>query len=54
MTLYDTDFYAWTQEQATLLREGAVADLDLEHVAEEIEGEQGDPGVTPPSGSRRP
>ena len=35
--LYDQDFYAWTQEQATLLREGAVQDLDLLHLAEEIE-----------------
>ena len=37
MTLYDTDFYAWTQEQAALLREGAVAELDLVNLAEEIE-----------------
>src|SRR5215471_12801358 len=36
-TLYDQDFYAWTQEQAALLREGAVQDLDLPHLAEEIE-----------------
>ena len=36
-TLYDQDFYAWTQEQATLLRLGAVHDLDLTHLAEEIE-----------------
>jgi Domain of unknown function DUF29 len=35
--LYDTDFYAWTQEQAALLREGAVQDLDLPNLAEEIE-----------------
>jgi len=36
-TLYDQDFYAWTQEQAALLREGAVHELDLTHLAEEIE-----------------
>jgi hypothetical protein len=36
-TLYDTDFYAWTQEQAALLREGKVKALDLEHLAEEVE-----------------
>jgi Domain of unknown function DUF29 len=36
---YDDDFYAWTQHQATVLREMAVADnrFDREHVAEEIE-----------------
>ena len=27
-TLYDTDFYTWTQDQAALLRESAVAELD--------------------------
>jgi hypothetical protein len=36
-TRYDEDFYAWTQEQAALLREGAVHELDLEHLIEEIE-----------------
>jgi hypothetical protein len=36
-TLYETDFYAWTQKQAALLREGAVHELDLTHLAEEIE-----------------
>ncbi len=36
---YDDDFYAWTQHQARMLREMAVADnrLDRENVAEEIE-----------------
>jgi hypothetical protein len=34
---YDQDFYAWTQEQAALLREGALDDLDVTHLAEEIE-----------------
>src|SRR5262249_4206936 len=36
-TLYDEDFYAWTQEQAARLREGAVHELDLTNLAEEIE-----------------
>jgi hypothetical protein len=36
-TAYEDDFYAWTQEQARLLRSGQTADLDLEHLAEEIE-----------------
>jgi Domain of unknown function DUF29 len=35
--LYDQDFYAWTQEQAALLRKGIVDALDLAHLAEEIE-----------------
>jgi hypothetical protein len=35
--LYEQDFYAWTQEQAALLRKGVVHDLDLTHLAEEIE-----------------
>jgi len=36
-TRYDDDFYTWTQEQAALLREGAVQELDLANLAEEIE-----------------
>ncbi len=35
--LYDRDFYAWTREQAALLREGRLADADLANLAEEIE-----------------
>jgi Domain of unknown function DUF29 len=37
--LYDEDFYAWTQQQADLLRRLPVIDneLDIEHIAEEIE-----------------
>ncbi|MCC7048044.1 MAG: DUF29 domain-containing protein [Alphaproteobacteria bacterium] len=39
--LYDSDFYAWTQEQAGLLRRARAerinTDLDLENLAEEIE-----------------
>ncbi len=33
---YDTDFFAWTQEQAERLR-ARKSDLDFDHVAEEIE-----------------
>jgi hypothetical protein len=36
-SLYDTDFYAWTLEQAALLRDGKVQALDLANLAEEIE-----------------
>jgi Domain of unknown function DUF29 len=35
--LYDQDFYAWTQEQASLLRNGNLKAIDIEHLAEEIE-----------------
>jgi Domain of unknown function DUF29 len=36
-TLYDRDFYAWSREQATLLRDGRVSEADLVNIAEEIE-----------------
>ena len=36
-TRYDQDFYAWSREQADLLRAGHAADADLENIAEEIE-----------------
>jgi hypothetical protein len=35
--LYEEDFYAWTREQATLLRAGRYDELDLEHLTEEVE-----------------
>lgn len=35
--LYDTDFYAWANEQAALLRAGKLSAADIEHIAEEIE-----------------
>jgi hypothetical protein len=35
--LYDEDFVRWTAETARLLRDGRFADIDVEHVAEEIE-----------------
>ena len=36
-TAYDADFYAWTQEQAALLRDGKWPAVDIGNVAEEIE-----------------
>jgi len=36
-SLYETDFYAWANEQARLLREGKLAAADIAHIAEEIE-----------------
>lgn len=34
--LYNRDLYAWSQEQARLLRAGRLAELDTENLAEEI------------------
>ncbi len=34
---HDLDFYAWAKEQAALLRAGRLSEVDLEHIAEEIE-----------------
>jgi Domain of unknown function DUF29 len=45
-TLYDRDFYAWSQEQAELLRAGKLAEADIENIAEEIDSVGG-----PKSGS---
>ena len=36
-TLYEKDFYAWSLEQAALLRTGKAGEADLENIAEEIE-----------------
>jgi ribosomal protein L29 len=36
-TLYDQDFYAWTQQQVELLRSGNLQGLDVENLIEEIE-----------------
>ncbi len=36
-TLYDQDFYAWTQHQVELLRSGQLGKLDIENLVEEIE-----------------
>ncbi len=35
--LYEQDLYAWAEAQADLLRRRRCSELDLEHVAEEIE-----------------
>lgn len=35
--LYEQDFYAWANEQASLLRSGQLFAADIEHIAEEIE-----------------
>ena len=37
LTPYETDFVQWSAEQSALLREGRLAELDRENVAEEIE-----------------
>lgn len=34
---HDQDFYAWACEQAAFLRAGRLSELDLEHLAEEID-----------------
>jgi Domain of unknown function DUF29 len=34
---YETDFTAWTQQQAKAIRAKDVAALDTEHLAEEVE-----------------
>lgn len=34
---YETDFYQWTQQQADLLRQGALSAIDVENLIEEIE-----------------
>lgn len=36
-SLYDSDFYAWTQQQAELLRHQHLSQLDIIHLVEEIE-----------------
>jgi hypothetical protein len=36
-TLYDEDFAVWAAETASVLRAGRFSELDIEHVAEEIE-----------------
>lgn len=35
--LYETDFYSWTQQQANLIRQGRLGELDLDNILEEIE-----------------
>lgn len=36
-SLYDNDFYGWTQEQADLLRSGNLSELDTQNLLGEIE-----------------
>jgi hypothetical protein len=36
-TLYDTDFFAWTEQTAALIRAARFAEIDVENTAEEIE-----------------
>ena len=36
-TLYDQDFYAWTQQQVDLLKTGQWKQVDIENLIEEIE-----------------
>ena len=36
-SLYERDFYSWTQAQSQLLRQGRLSEVDLPNVAEEIE-----------------
>src|ERR1700730_15259978 len=36
-SIHDNDFYAWSLEQAALLRAGRVGEADLATIAEEIE-----------------
>ncbi|MET0964528.1 MAG: DUF29 domain-containing protein [Noviherbaspirillum sp.] len=36
-TPYEKDIVAWSQEQVRLLRSGQFSELDVEHIAEEIE-----------------
>ena len=37
LSLYEKDFYAWTQEQAKLIKENAFDKLDLVHLFDEVE-----------------
>lgn len=37
-TLYETDFYGWTQRQAELLRLEEFAEVDWNNLIEEIKG----------------
>ncbi|MFO1431361.1 MAG: DUF29 domain-containing protein [Candidatus Competibacteraceae bacterium] len=34
---YDQDYYGWTLQQAALLRAGKLSEIDIQHLAEEIE-----------------
>lgn len=34
---YEEDFHAWTTQNAALIRQGRLGELDFEHIAEELE-----------------
>ena len=36
-SLYDTDFYSWSMQQAELVRQGRFSELDIDNLIEEIE-----------------
>jgi hypothetical protein len=36
LNLYETDFFAWTQEQAKLIKKKAFNDLDIKHLFDEV------------------
>ena len=36
-TDYEQDYYAWALENAERLRQGRFSDIDVEHIAEELE-----------------
>jgi hypothetical protein len=36
-SLYERDFFGWTQQQSELLKTGRFSELDIEHLCEEIE-----------------
>ena len=35
-SIYESDFFTWTQEQAQLLRERRFEDLDLDNLVDEV------------------
>ena len=35
--VYNQDFYAWAMQSAQLLRQGRFSEIDIEHIAEELE-----------------
>lgn len=37
ISIYEQDYYAWTQQQADLMRTRRYRDLDMDHLIEEIE-----------------
>lgn len=37
MAIYQTDFYSWTQQQASLLKARQLSELDFDNLIEEIE-----------------